>query len=166
MGEKIAINAIDLSSTISVPMDVDAENSRAVYQLSLQTSGDMSYEVVLEDKLFNTLTNLHQQSYSFQLGNWYSSDSRFILHINQTSQVGIEEVDSFDAYAYHDGELLHIITNEDIFYRASITSVSGQKIIDAPVAGERTSIEFNHNGVYIISLTGREKTYTFKTLIH
>lgn len=166
MGEKIAINAIDLSSTISVPMDIDAENSRAVYQLSLQTSGNASYEVMLEDKLYNTLTDLHQQSYSFQLGNWNSSDSRFVLHINQATQVGIEEADSFEAYAYHDGESLHIVSDEEIFFMASITSVSGQKLMETPITGERTSIEFHHNGVYIISLIGQEKTYTFKTLIH
>ena len=167
MGEKIAINAIDLSSPTVIPMNVEgAETSQGIYRVSFEEVAiDDSYSVILEDKLFNSFTDLNQQTYTFQFGSWHSSGSRFNLHINRGVKIGLDENDVSKSYAYSEDNVLNVVTDPSLYSQLTITSVTGQRIFEKSIVNEKTTIDIGSKGVFIITLTGQENSHSFKTLI-
>ena len=167
MGEKIAINAIDLSSPTVIPMNVEgAETSQGIYRVSFEEVAiDDSYSVILEDKLFNSFTDLNQQTYTFQFGSWHSSGSRFNLHINRGVKIGLDENDVSKSYAYSEDNVLNVVTDPSLYSQLTITSVTGQRIFEKSIVNEKTTIDIGSKGVLIITLTGQENSHSFKTLI-
>ena len=167
MGENLAINAVDLSTPTVIPMNVKgAETSQGVYRVSLEEVViDDSYSVILEDKLFNCFTNLNQETYTFQFGGWHSSSARFSLHINKGVSMRLNENELSHSYAYVDDNFLKVVTDPGLYNELNISSVTGEKICEMSIVNDVTTIDVTKKGVFIITLKGQEKSYSFKTLI-
>ena len=52
---------------------------------------DTSFEILLEDTLLNTMTDLRTLDYTFNVASPTEDNSRFIMHYNYNSTLGVDE---------------------------------------------------------------------------
>ena len=150
----MAINAIDLSSTASVPVGVKAPANGKKYKLVLeQIVNNQEYQVVLEDKLFNSFTDITNEGYVFTYGAWQNEDPRFVLHISQ-STVGIGEETLESVKLYQQGDRLIIQGNAQEHVHYSLVTLDGRQVAEGVLQAGMANIEAPIPGVYIVQLSG------------
>jgi hypothetical protein len=153
-GEKLAINAIDLSSTASVPVGVKAPEVGKKYRLVLeQVVNNQDYRVILEDRLFNSFTDITGQGYGFTHGAWQNEDPRFVVHINQ-STVGMGESSASTVKAYQQGERLILQGNGQQHGSYAVSALDGRLIAQGLLQAGMASIVAPQVGVYIVNFIG------------
>ena len=153
-GEKMAINAIDLSSSPSIPVGVKAPANGKKYKLVLeQIVNNQDYQVILEDKLFNSFTDISNQGYSFTSGLWQNEDPRFVLHISQ-STVGIGEESLQSVKLYQQGDRLILQGNAQEHGRYSLITLDGRQVAEGVLQAGMANIQAPNPGVYIVQLSG------------
>lgn len=153
-GDKLAINAIDLSSTASVPVGVMAPEVGKKYRLVLeQVVNNQDYRVILEDRLFNSFTDITGQGYGFTYGAWQNEDPRFVVHINQ-STVGMGESSASTVKAYQQGERLILQGNGQQHVSYAVSALDGRVIAQGLLQAGMASIVAPQVGVYIVNFIG------------
>ena len=153
-GEKMAINATDLSSSTSIPVGVKAPVAGKKYKLVLeQIVNNQDYQVIVEDKLYNSFTDVSNEGYVFTYGSWQNEDPRFVLHISQ-STVGIEEDAASAVKAYQQGDRLILQGNAQEHGRYSIVTLDGRQVAEGLLQAGMAKIEAPMAGVYILQLSG------------
>lgn len=153
-GNKLAINAIDLSETVSVPVGVKAPEVGKKYRLVLeQVVNNQDYRVILEDRLFNSLTDITKQAYGFTYGAWLNEDPRFVLHINQNT-VGTGETFASKVKAYQQGERLILSGNGQQHGSYIVSALDGRVIAQGLLKDGMVSIAAPQVGVYIVNFIG------------
>ncbi len=153
-GDKLAINAIDLSSTASVPVGVKAPEVGKKYRLVLeQVVNNQDYRVILEDRLFNSFTDITGQGYGFTHGAWQNEDPRFVVHINQ-STVGLGESSASTVKAYQQGERLILQGNGQRHGSYAVSALDGRVIAQGLLQTGMASILAPQVGVYIVNFIG------------
>jgi hypothetical protein len=153
-GEKLAINAIDLSSTASVPVGVKAPEVGKKYRLVLeQVVNNQDYRVILEDRLFNSFTDITGQGYGFTHSAWQNEDPRFVVHINQ-STVGMGESSASTVKAYQQGERLILQGNGQQHGSYAVSALDGRVIAQGLLQAGMASIVAPQVGVYIVNFIG------------
>lgn len=153
-GDKLAINAIDLSSTASVPVGVMAPELGKKYRLVLeQVVNNQDYRVILEDRLFNSFTDITGQGYGFTYGAWQNEDPRFVVHINQ-STVGMGESSASTVKAYQQGERLILQGNGQQHVSYAVSALDGRVIAQGLLQAGMASIVAPQVGVYIVNFIG------------
>ena len=164
-GDKIAINAIDLSIPKVIPMGIEAPQAKTTYQLTLEqiVTGN-EYDVVLEDKHLNTFTDLTQGAYSFQYGGWDNNGPRFNLHISGTNNIGLDENEFINSFVYqHDNEVF-IHTDESVYSAYEIWSIDGRLVHKGFVNSNITRFSVPQSpGAYLVQLKGRIENKVIKT---
>ena len=155
-GEKLAINAMDLSSTTSIPVGVGAPEAGRKYRIVLeQLVNNQAYQVVLEDKLMNSFTDITSEGYVFTYGPWQNEEPRFVLHINQ-STVGIGEESLQSPKLYQQGDRLIIQGNAQEHGRYSLVTLDGRQVAEGVLQAGMANIEAPMAGVYILQITGAQ----------
>ena len=165
-GDKLAINAIDISIPKVIPVGVDAPQSRNIYQLQLQqivNSGE--YEVILEDKHLNTFTDLTKSTYSFQCGGWSNTGPRFNVHISTLNNIGVDEDECSDNYIYQNDNEIFIRADENYFTTYKIYTLDGRLIQNGFIASSLTKLIAPKTGVYIVTLIGQNSITSKKIFI-
>jgi hypothetical protein len=153
-GDKLAINAIDLSSSASVPVGVKAPEVGKKYQLVLeQVVNNQDYQVILEDRLFNSFTDITGQGYGFTHSAWQNEDPRFVVHINQ-STVGMGESSASTVKAYQQGERLILQGNGQQHGSYAVSAFDGRVIAQGLLQAGMASIVAPQVGVYIVNFIG------------
>jgi hypothetical protein len=153
-GDKLAINAIDLSSTASVPVGVKAPEVGKKYRLVLeQVVNNQDYRVILEDRLFNSFTDITGQGYGFTHGAWQNEDPRFVVHINQRT-VGMGESSASTVKAYQQGERLVLQGNSQWHGSYAVSALDGRVIAKGLLQAGMASIVAPQVGVYIVNFIG------------
>jgi hypothetical protein len=153
-GDKLAINAIDLSSSASVPVGVKAPEVGKKYQLVLeQVVNNQDYQVILEDRLFNSFTDITGQGYGFTHSAWQNEDPRFVVHINQ-STVGMGESSASTVKAYQQGERLILQGNGQQHGSYAVSALDGRVIAQGLLQAGMASIVAPQVGVYIVNFIG------------
>ena len=153
-GDKLAINAIDLSSTASVPVGVMAPEVGKKYHLVLeQVVNNQDYRVILEDRLFNSFTDITGQGYGFTYGAWQNEDPRFVVHINQ-STVGMGESSASTVKAYQQVERLILQGNGQQHVSYAVSALDGRVIAQGLLQAGMASIVAPQVGVYIVNFIG------------
>jgi len=153
-GEKLAINAIDLGSTASVPVGVKAPEVGKKYRLVLeQVVNNQDYRVILEDRLFNSFTDITGQGYGFTHSAWQNEDPRFVVHINQ-STVGMGESSASTVKAYQQGERLILQGNGQQHGSYAVSALDGRVIAQGLLQAGMASIVAPQVGVYIVNFIG------------
>lgn len=153
-GKKIAINATDLSVSTAIPVGVKASANGKKYKLVLeQIVSNQDYQVILEDKLFNSFTDISNQGYSFTYGLWQNEDPRFVLHINQ-STIGVDESKAIGVKAYQQGNRLILQGNARNHSEFKIMSLDGRVVQSGQLQAGMASIEAPRAGVYIVQFEG------------
>ena len=108
-GDKLAINAVDLSAPKVLQLGIEAPQSGSMYQLSLeQIVHGNPYEVLLEDKHLNTFMDITNASYYFQYGGWSNSTPRFNLHINTNACIKCDSLNIGDFFLV-DGDSIEVV---------------------------------------------------------
>jgi len=153
-GDKLAINAIDLSSSASVPVGVKAPEVGKKYRLVLeQVVNNQDYRVILEDRLFNSFTDITGQGYGFTHSAWQNEDPRFVVHINQ-STVGMGESSASTVKAYQQGERLILQGNGQQHGSYAVSALDGRVIAQGLLQAGMASIVAPQVGVYIVNFIG------------
>lgn len=153
-GEKLAINAMDLSSTTSIPVGVGAPEAGRKYRIVLeQLVNNQAYQVVLEDKLMNSFTDITSEGYVFTYGPWQNEDPRFVLHINQ-STVGMGEQTAPEVKVYQQGDRLVIHGEAQKHSSYTLLSADGRILETGSLSAGMASIKAPQGGMYIIQING------------
>ena len=153
-GEKIAINATDLSSPTSIPIGVAAPEAGRKYRLVLeQLVHDHTYTVILEDKLLNSFTDITSDGYVFTYGAWQNEDPRFVVHINQ-STVGLGETGAKEFKVYQRGDQLVIHSDDHRDRSFSLVGLDGRILFTGNLTAGMASMLAPQAGVYILQISG------------
>lgn len=153
-GEKLAINAMDLSSTTSIPVGVGAPEAGRKYRIVLeQLVNNQAYQVVLEDKFMNSFTDITSEGYVFTYGPWQNEDPRFVLHINQ-STVGMGERTAQEVKVYQRGDRLVIYGEAQKHSSYTLLSADGRILESGSLSAGMASIKAPQSGMYIIQIDG------------
>ncbi|MDC1021969.1 BspA family leucine-rich repeat surface protein [Schleiferiaceae bacterium] len=108
-GDKLAINAVDLSAPKVLQLGIEAPQTCSMYELSLeQIVHGNPYEVLLEDKYLNTFMDITNAPYSFQYGGWSNSTPRFNLHINTNTCIKCDSLNIGDFFLV-DGDSIEVV---------------------------------------------------------
>lgn len=153
-GENMAINATDLSTTTSIPVGVKGTEAGKKYRIVLeQLVNNQDYQVVLEDKLANSFTDITSEGYVFTYGTWQNEDPRFVLHINQ-STVGMGEQTSQEVKVYQQGDRMIIHGDAQKHSSFKLLSIDGRLLETGILQAGMTSIQAPQAGMYIIQIEG------------
>ena len=166
VGDRLAINAVDLSIPKVIPMGIDAPQSGIVYQLNLEqivTGND--YNVVLEDKHLNTFTDLTQGVYSYQHGGWSNNGPRFNLHVNGTNNIGIDEEEAIDNFVYQLDNEIFIHADESIYFTYQLWTIDGRLVQEGLINSSITRFVKPQSGLYLVQLKGDTANKTIKTFL-
>ena len=166
VGDRLAINAVDLSIPKVIPMGIDAPQSGIVYQLNLEqivTGND--YNVVLEDKHLNTFTDLTQGVYSYQHGGWSNNGPRFNLHVNGTNNIGIDEEEAIDNFVYQLDNEVFIHADESVYFTYQLWTIDGRLVQEGLINSSITRFVKPQSGLYLVQLKGNTANKTIKTFL-
>jgi hypothetical protein len=166
VGDRLAINAVDLSIPKVIPMGIDAPQSGIVYQLNLEqiVTGN-EYDVVLEDKHLNTFTDLTQSVYSYQYGGWSSNGPRFNLHIGGVNNVGIDDDEAIDNFVYQLDNEVFIHADESVYSTYQLWTIDGRLMHEGLINSTITRFSKPQAGIYLIQLKGNSSNKAIKTFL-
>lgn len=113
---------------------------------------DQNFDIFLEDTLENTMTNLRQSDYTFNIGQAMEDNNRFVLHYtyNQTLSANDYNMDSSELIAFFSNNSLVSKTNGGLNpKRVSIFDISGREIVKC---NYQDTIQTNSlsSGIYIV----------------
>lgn len=155
LGERIAVNATDLSGAKVIPMGFSHANSGIKFHVSLsQVTSGQNYDVYLEDKLTGSYHDLNQSVYAFTHQGWTQEGPRFALHVSLNS-VGRNDLDAEPHHlVYQDNDRLMLKTGDDVTaYR--IYSTDGQEVARGRLTTGTQQISAPTTaGIYIIEFIG------------
>jgi hypothetical protein len=157
LGERIAVNALELNGTKVLPMGFSYANPGTKFQVKLsQVTGGHNYEVYLEDKLTGGYHDLSQEDYSFRHEGWTQEDPRFALHLSLNT-VGLDDaVMDLQDLVYQVGDRL-IFKASDDYTSYRIYGINGQEFARGPlVAGMQHISAPTAAGLYVIEFAGPE----------
>jgi hypothetical protein len=157
LGERIAVNALELNGTKVLPMGFSYANPGTKFQVKLsQVTGGHNYEVYLEDKLTGGYHDLSQEDYSFRHEGWTQVDPRFALHLSLNT-VGLDDaVMDLQDLVYQVGDRL-IFKASDDYTSYRIYGINGQEFARGPlVAGMQHISAPTAAGLYVIEFAGPE----------
>lgn len=153
-GEKMAINALDLSATTYIPVGVKGSEIGKKYRLVLeQLVNNQPYQAVLEDKLLNSFSDITSEGYVFTYGAWQNEEPRFVLHVNQ-STVGIDESTSEVVKVYQQGDRLVVLGDGQKHSSFTLVGLDGRVFHNGILTSGMASMPAPKSGVYIIQLHG------------
>ena len=170
-GEDLAINAMDLSDSVSIPISLDGLEGNTPYILNVDQIVDQEfYQVWLEDRCFETNQAVGPQGYTFTKEPYYGKATRFVLHVipadNSTVNVGLEETNIENIAVYSDGISIHIIGNAGKFNSYRVIAANGQTISQGSINNELNIAAPLVNGVYIVQLVGNDGQLSRKIAIN
>jgi hypothetical protein len=164
-GDKLAINAVDITNPKVIPMGIDAPQSGSLYELSLEqvVNADL-YEVLLEDKHLNTFTDITKTTYSFQYGGWPNNTPRFNLHLSATNSIGVDEILKDNSYVYQHENQIFIHSEADLYMSYELWAIDGRLIQKGRISTSVTKFTKPQTGLYLIKLIGNNN-YSIKTFL-
>ena len=165
-GDKLAINAVDLSAPKVLQLGIEAPQSGSMYQLSLeQIVHGNPYEVLLEDKHLNTFMDITNASYYFQYGGWSNNTPRFNLHLSAINTIGINEEMKDNSFVYQYENQVFIHSEGDNYTSYELWAIDGRLIRKGEISSSVTKFTKPKTGLYFIKLLGNGNYYTIKTFL-
>ena len=153
-GEKMAINALDLSATTSIPVGVKGSEIGKKYRLVLeQLVNNQPYQAVLEDRLWNSFTDITSEGYVFTYGAWQNEEPRFVLHVNE-STVGMDDRTSEVVKVFQQGDRLIVLGDGQKHSSFTLVGLDGRQIYTGVLTSGMASILAPNPGVYVILVDG------------
>ena len=116
---------------------------------------DSSFEILLEDTLENTMTDLRLLDYSFDVAGPTEDNSRFIIHYNYNQTLGSEEfmeVTDYLSSFFSGNELVTKNNKEELPLSIRLFDMSGKEILHSDYR-DRIQIHNLSSGFYIVKYT-------------
>jgi hypothetical protein len=167
LGERIAINAIEIDAAKVLPMGFSYAVAATKFGVSLeQVTGGQYYDVYLEDKLTGSYHDLNQSDYSFTHQGWTQEGPRFALHFS-LSTVGVEEPNAADRFvAYQNQDRIVLRSSETGFSAYRLYGLNGQELSRGPLTPGMQSIAAPTSaGLYFIEAYGPQGSLRQKIII-
>ena len=163
LDEKLAINALDFKTIRSVQVGLEEAIDGTPFVMHLdQVVNDQWYQVYLEDKYLNQITNISAMDYSFTSMPAVQAGPRFVLHFDQAA-LNSNEPGSAKALVYQSGDRIIITGTDASEYR--IVSIDGRLIAQGTLHESSSSIAAPPKaGVYLVQLFGA-KTQSERLII-
>jgi hypothetical protein len=142
---------------------------------NMATSGEVTFslsnvqdftEIILEDKVENTFTDLMKDTYTFNYSDEDAEQGRFTIHFNRETLSEVEELTGMNIYSNNNG--VHIISNEKLSnVNVVIYSLTGQVIFSNSYETLINEvINTNNKGVYILKLTSDDGEVISKLILN
>jgi len=164
-----AINAMDLSNDVAIPIGITDLDAGIVYMLKIdQLVNDDYYNVWLEDRLRQTKTAVSPEGYPFVDESYNGKDTRFVLHISNaasTNSVAVEELDNSDVSIFSDGTQIHLIGDLDRYHSYRIISANGQTLATGKITEDMRLTAPSTSGIYVVQLIGANTAFSQKLSI-
>ncbi len=167
-GKDLVFNALNDGFTGSKSVDVYFQGDVAgVYDISLTHDGlPAEWTVVLEDKMTSTFTNLRKSTYAYShaVGN---SKDRFVLHLNKTGAIGIDEEVTSNVFSFVTENNLTVELADVKNASISVIDMSGREVATFANASGQVNVDMSAwaHGVYLIKVnTGNEVVYSNKVI--
>jgi hypothetical protein len=145
-GQETSINALDLGAPGVIPINFRCGTPSEKWRISAH--GDWDGDVLLEDRLLGSFTDLRAGTHHFIHSGWTLDESRFRLHyVPAATLSGGEESAQPDLVAYASGEWLVVHTAKP----ASLYTLDGRLV--AQSAGGSLVQQFPRpaSGIYVVS---------------
>ena len=166
VGDKLAVNVVDLSIPKVIPLGIDAPQSKDSYQLYLtQEVNGNEYQVILEDKHLNTFTDISNAAYSFQYDGGNNSGPRFNLHIGGVNNVGIDEDEAIDNFVYQLDNEVFIHADESAYSSYQLWTIDGRLMHEGLINSTITRFSKPQAGIFLIQLKGNSSNKAIKTFL-
>jgi len=167
--EDFAINAMDLSDSVALPIGITDLQAGTPYVLKIdQLINDQPYQIWLEDRFYNTKTAIAPEGYTFVQEPYYGKDTRFVMHIYQAdfaNSVDVEQYDNHNMTIYSDGTQIHILGDLQQYHSFRIISANGQTIAEGKVKDDLRLNNPKAAGIYIVQLVGANHAHSQKISI-
>jgi hypothetical protein len=148
-----------------VPLGLNSQ-SQTMVTIALDSTENITEDVILEDRHMGIFHDLRQSSYVFQSASTLYED-RFFLHFAPQMVTSLGESSESDATIYmHDGRLF-LSTSETFKGAVRMVDISGRMVwqaTDVTVDPSGRSFDMQHlsRGVYVVMMEGREGTFNAK----
>jgi hypothetical protein len=155
---KLAVNA--LPATEVVPMGFLA-NSSGTYTIEAIETSEFS-EVILEDKVTNTFTNLLTSTYTFDytLG---ANEDRFNIHF---APLSVSDINADDISIWSNEDKIYVNVPGTVNGDIVVYNMMGQEVVRTNVAPGLNVIPMtNNNAYYVVKVVSSETAVTGKVYI-
>ncbi len=146
-------SVLQANQQISVPLGFQVTTSGDYTISRVLDYIDTDFEILLEDTLLNTMTDLRTSDYTFNIPGPVENNGRFILHYNYSSTLGTDDfiLDSKQIHSFfQDNNLITTTTSNDVeISRMQLYDVTGKELINASF---QQSLNTNNlsTGIYIV----------------
>lgn len=145
-GQETSINALDLAAPGVIPVNFRCGTPNEKWAVSVD--GDWAGDVILEDRLLGSFTNLRAGAHHFVHAGWTLDESRFRLHYVPAATLGDgEESINASLVAYPSGEWLVVHTAQP----ASLYTLDGRLVAQSSGASLVQQIPRPASGIYVVS---------------
>ncbi len=148
-----------------VPLGLNSQ-SQTMVTIALDSTENITEDVILEDRHMGIFHDLRQSSYVFQSASTLYED-RFFLHFAPQMVTSIDGSPESESTIYmHDGRLF-LSTSEMFKGAVRMVDISGRMVwqaTDVTVDPSGRSFDMQHlsRGVYVVMMEGREGTFNSK----
>jgi len=156
-GEKLAING--LPQTEMVPVGFTAVES-GQFTMSAKETGEFN-DIVLEDLLLNTLTDLTTDSYTFDYEAG-SMENRFIVHF---APVGISDNPANNVNIYSYNKDVYVTVPAYTTGTIKIYNMMGQEVVSQSINDVVNRITLSQSANYVVVVIGDAFTMTEKVFV-
>ncbi|MEY4968327.1 MAG: hypothetical protein RLZZ261_98 [Bacteroidota bacterium] len=145
-GQELSINALELSAPGVIPIAFAC--SVPGEKWVVRAEGDWSGDVMLEDRLLGTFTDLRAGEHTFVHAGWTLEESRFRLHYVPAAALGEGELDAAD------GGLIAYAADEWVWVRSSgdvaVVAMDGRVVARSASADGIQRIPRPGPGIYVV----------------
>lgn len=145
-GQETSINALDLEAPGVIPVNFRCGTPNEKWAVSVD--GDWAGDVILEDRLLGSFTDLRAGAHHFVHAGWTLDESRFRLHYVPAATLGDgEELANTTLVAYASGEWLVVHSAQP----ASLYTLDGRLVAQSAGASLVQQIPRPASGIYVVS---------------
>ncbi len=128
---------------------------------------DPAFDIILEDALLTTMTDLRTGDYTFNVASPVEDNSRFILHYNYNSVLSSEEFSDDVNYIssfFYNNQLVTKVNSDTLPNEIQVFDIAGKQILKSNFK-EILNVPKISSGIYIIKYSLQDSTVISKKVI-
>lgn len=128
---------------------------------------DPLFEILLEDTLLNTITDMRLFDYTFNVTGPTEDNSRFIIHYNYNEALGTEDFNPLTkniSVTFINNELLTTVYKEKLPVSVQLFDITGREILKT-IFSQSISTRNLSSGIYVVKYNFEDSRYVSKKVI-
>ena len=154
------------NQTIEIPLGFEVTTA-GNYSISILAEFiDPTFDIMLEDKLENTMTNLRTSDYNFSFANATEDNDRFFLHYNYNATLSNNVFDAETNSIYtvlNNSDILTKVNSADLPKTIQLFDVTGKELINTSFKEKVNSGNLS-SGIYIVKYIFSDKEVSKKII--